>query len=320
MSEIKITVLMPAFNAGRYIGEAIRSVLAQDHPSFELLIINDGSTDNTAEVINHFNDPRIKLISQPNQGISIALNNGLKGAKGKYIARFDADDICLPGRLKVQAAFLDANPDYFICGSDAAYITEEGQHLFDFYCNGYSHGDIIKDLFTRCPLIHSAAMYRKEMVLQAGGYPLYAHSFEDHLLWVQLKDAGKFHNINEQLVKIRFSASSFTIDEKWRGPAFRNLKQKILRRGAATAEDGEQLLAIIRQQEKTGIKQGAYYSLCGKKLLVNNHRPAAARKYLKKAIRLRPLRPDTYFFYGLSFFPKGFIKRLHEMTAQKNNR
>lgn len=318
MADVKVTVLMPVYNAGPFIGEAIRSVLAQDFVLFELLIINDGSTDNTGEIITSFADSRIRVISQENQGISTALNMGLAEAKGEYIARFDADDICMPHRLNVQAAFLDQHPEHFICGSDAAYITEDGRHLFDFCCAGHTNEEIVKNIYTVCPLIHSAAMFRKEVVIAAGGYPLHAHSFEDHLLWVQLKDKGMFANIPEPLVKIRFSASSFTMDEKWRGKKFRELKQMILQKGMATEEEGEQLLSIIRQQNTTRIKQGAYYALCGKKLLVNNHQPAAARGFLKKAIRLRPLRLDNYLLYGLSFFPGGFIKRLHNRASQNN--
>lgn len=317
MNELTITVLMPVFNAGKYIAEAIRSVLAQDHGSFELLIVNDGSTDNSLQVIGSFDDPRIRVISQENKGISYALNKGLSAAKGRYIARFDADDICLPGRLEAQADFLDKNPGHFICGSDAVYIAEDGDHLFDFYCAGHQHEDITGRLYTHCPVIHSAAMYRKETILEAGGYPLHAHSFEDHLLWIQLKDAGKFHNLPQQLVKVRFSISSYTIDEKWRGKEFRKLKQAILQKGNATVEEGNKLLTIIHEQEKNRIKEGAYYALCGKKFMVNNHQPSVARAFFRKAIRLRPLRPDTYLLYMLSFFPKGFIGRLHRLQQKR---
>src|ERR1700761_7286076 len=95
----QITVLMPAYNAGKYIAEAIASVLGQTFGDFELLIVNDGSTDDTLDIINSFDDKRIRVISQPNQGVAAALNTGLKHAKAEYIARFDADDICLPQRL-----------------------------------------------------------------------------------------------------------------------------------------------------------------------------------------------------------------------------
>jgi glycosyltransferase involved in cell wall biosynthesis len=91
-----ITVLMPAYNAGKYIHEAISSVLAQSFTNFELLIVNDGSTDDTLAVISSFNDARIRVINQTNKGVAAALNNGLQHAQAPYIARFDADDICYP--------------------------------------------------------------------------------------------------------------------------------------------------------------------------------------------------------------------------------
>src|SRR5882757_7271659 len=102
----KVTVLMPAYNAGKYIGEAISSVLGQSFVDFELLIVNDGSTDDTEKIIRSFHDSRIVMIRQENKGVSAALNLGLAHARAPYIARFDADDICLPNRLKVQYEFI----------------------------------------------------------------------------------------------------------------------------------------------------------------------------------------------------------------------
>src|SRR4051812_44490454 len=101
----KVTVLMPAYNADKYIEDGISSVLSQTFTNFELLIINDGSTDNTLKVIESIRDKRIVVISQENKGVSAALNLGLAHARAPYIARFDADDICLPNRLKVQYEF-----------------------------------------------------------------------------------------------------------------------------------------------------------------------------------------------------------------------
>ena len=101
-NEPKVTVLMPAYNAERYIADAIRSVLEQTFTDFELLIVNDGSTDDTAKVIASFKDPRVMLLSQQNKGVSAALNLGLSHARAPYVARFDADDICYPDRLKIQ--------------------------------------------------------------------------------------------------------------------------------------------------------------------------------------------------------------------------
>src|SRR5580698_4347191 len=113
----KVTVLMPAYNAGKYIAEAIRSVLEQSFTDFELLIINDGSTDETAKIANSFHDPRIVLINQENKGVSAALNVGLSYARAPYIARFDADDVCHPDRLKIQYNFITEYPEYSVIGS-----------------------------------------------------------------------------------------------------------------------------------------------------------------------------------------------------------
>ncbi len=96
--------------------EAIRSVLAQDFHDFELLIVDDGSSDDTRQVIAQFSDERIRLLAQENKGISAALNAGLLAARGGYIARFDADDICFPQRLSRQVGFLDAHPAYVLTG------------------------------------------------------------------------------------------------------------------------------------------------------------------------------------------------------------
>src|SRR5664279_4302143 len=150
----KVTVLMPVYNAADYIGEAIDSVLQQTFTDFELLIINDGSTDSTTQVIRSFNDARIILIDHPvNHGIAAALNTGLSKAKANYIARFDADDICFPGRLQEQTNFLDNHPDYVLTGSDAEYISENGGHLFYFKCFGYTNEQIIHKIYTYCPFI-----------------------------------------------------------------------------------------------------------------------------------------------------------------------
>src|ERR1041385_423561 len=115
----KITVLMPAYNAGKYIREAIESVLRQTHSNFELLIVNDGSTDDTVSVILSFDDPRIVLVNKEHEGIAQALNTGLRLAYTHYVARFDADDICMPDRLEKQFNFLEDHPDYVMVGSDA---------------------------------------------------------------------------------------------------------------------------------------------------------------------------------------------------------
>lgn len=304
----KITVLMPAYNAGNYIASAIESVLTQTFSDFELLIINDGSTDNTQQIIETFKDDRIIVINQQNQGISRSLNTGLEQAKAKFIARFDADDICNDTRLEKQYDFLISHSEYIIVGTDAEYISESGEHLCYFHCSAHTHEQIMNDIFLYCPFTHSSVMYKKEVVLRCGGYPVDAHTFEDYLLWVKLSSYGKFYNLPEPLIKVRFSASSVTIDEKWRGKKFRQLKLDVIRKGAITIEEGNTFLHIISEQNTQRIKQGSYHALCSKKFLVNNHQPKQARFHIKKAISLYPMRFDNYILWALSYTPKKWIK------------
>src|ERR1700751_4565114 len=113
----QITVLMPAYNAGTYIREAITSVLQQSFKNFELLVVNDGSTDDTLSIALSFYDPRIIVINKDHAGIASALNTGLKLASAPYVARFEADDICLPNRLETQLDFLHDHPEYVLVGS-----------------------------------------------------------------------------------------------------------------------------------------------------------------------------------------------------------
>ena len=267
-----ITVLMPVFNAEKFIKEAIDSVLTQTFTDFELLIINDGSTDSTVQIINSFSDSRIKLIHQKNGGVSEALNTGLLAATGKYIARFDADDVCYPERLKLQYDFMIAHPDYILVGSDANYITEEGEFIFTYKNIGHSNEDIKSKISIYCPFVHSTVFYKKEIILKLGGYNKNAHSFEDYFLWKNLINFGKVYNFEKPLIKVRFNPASVTIDEKDRDPLFNTIKKKALFTGKITEEEAEQLLSSIKKISYIK-KVSSYNSILGKKYLWNNYQP-----------------------------------------------
>ncbi|MEO6683628.1 MAG: glycosyltransferase [Ginsengibacter sp.] len=318
MKEIppKVTILMPAYNAEKYIAEAIHSVLLQSFKDFRLVIINDGSTDQTQNIICSFVDERIQLINQTHSGIASALNRGLSQASSAYIARFDADDICFPDRLQKQVDFLEKHPYYIVVGSDAEYISENAEHLFHFKCIGHSHEQISEKIYTTCPFIHSSVMYRKQNIDDAGGYSIHAHNFEDHFLWIQLIKSGKFYNLPMQLIKIRFNPASVTIDERWRGRHFRKLKRDIIRKGMISEKEGVYLLNIIKKQDVNHIKESSYYALCGKKFLLENPSPEKARLHFSKAIGSYPFRFDNYAFYTLSFFPQPVIQWLYQLKSK----
>ncbi|MGZ3752581.1 MAG: glycosyltransferase [Mucilaginibacter sp.] len=313
----QITVLMPAYNAGKYIREAITSVLQQSFRDFELLVVNDGSTDDTLSIALSFHDARVVVINKEHAGIASALNTGLKLASAPYVARFDADDVCLPTRLETQLNFLHDHPEYVLVGSDAEYILENGDFLFNFKCIAHSDEEVKNKLYVYCPFIHSSVMYRRDDVIKAGGYNIHAHNFEDYLLWTKLAKMGRMQNLREPLIKVRLNAASATIDEKWRGERFRQLKRQATTRGSITEEEGNELFEIIRRQNVRKIKEGAYHALCGKKFLANNYQPKKARNHVSKAITIKPLRFDNYLLYALSYFPAPVIAWLHKQSPNK---
>jgi glycosyltransferase involved in cell wall biosynthesis len=303
---------MPAYNAEKYIGAAISSVLIQTFTDFELLIINDGSTDATEMIVRSFEDDRIRLINQTNQGIAAALNMGLRNANAALIARFDADDICMPERLMVQYDFLIKNPQYIIVGSDADYLDMNGDYVFTCKMPAHTNEEIQELALNKCPFIHSSVLFRKEFILQAGGYDEHACAFQDHILWAKCIKLGKTCNLPLALLQVRLNPESISIDEKWRTKRFREIKSQSINRGNLTKQEGMELLGILKKQNNPKIKEGSYYSLLGKKYLWNNHQPQKARVNLRKAIRINPGRIDSYFIMALSFFPRDFISWIYK--------
>lgn len=130
MNSPLVTVFMAVYNGQKYISEAINSILNQTFRDFELLIIDDGSTDNTIDNIKLFTDDRIRLIqNHKNLGLFVTRNYGIDQAKGKYFAILDSDDIAFPNRLQIQVNFMERNPQYALCGAKAKVINQMGEEI-----------------------------------------------------------------------------------------------------------------------------------------------------------------------------------------------
>lgn len=312
-----ITVLMPAYNAAEYIAEAIDSVLAQTFTDFELVIVNDGSTDDTEQIIRSYTDPRIRLHTQANAGVIGALNAGLALCRGELVARFDADDVCYPHRLQLQYDFMQLHPEYVLIGSATDYIDKDGEYLFEWQPDAYSHEDLQRIIYVTCPFDHPTVMYRRDVALKLGGYPKGAIHFEDHLFWTLFFKEGKLCNMPERLIKHRFNPSSVTIDERWRGPEFKKLKYDAIKQGYIQPEEAARLKELLAAQDLHKYKEAAYYSMIGKKFLWNNYDPKKARKNLLKAINITPFKPEPYFLYLLSFMGKGAISYIYNRVKSK---
>jgi len=311
-----ITVLMPAYNAAAYIAEAIESVLHQSFENFDLLIVNDGSTDHTEAIVRSFKDSRIRLINRTNGGVAAALNTGLRFARGTYIARFDADDICYPNRLTEQYYFMQANPQYHIVGSGVDYMDRAGNLIFTSTPFNLTKKRTEAALLRTCPFIHSSVIYRKDSILEFGGYNEHAHTFEDHLLWLQVLKKYQGFNLPKSLIKVRLTPESVTMDERWHHPVFRKIKSDALSRGFISPAEGGKIDHILRAQRKDKVNYEAYYGLLAKKFLWNNHDCELAREYLGKLLKLTRYKFAAYGLLLLSALPRPVICNLYQIAKK----
>lgn len=196
-----VSVLMPAYNAVEHIREAIDSILEQTFTDFEFLIIDDGSTDNTIEVIKEYSDPRIKLIhNDKNQGLIYSLNYGLDIAQGKYIARMDADDIALNTRFEKQVDFLENNPDISILGTAFAFLGTP----YEIHHPNYNQEIRIK-LLDDGAFAHPTVMMRRDVIISNNiRYNADYKYIEDYRFWVEAAIKNiKMANLDEMLLKYR---------------------------------------------------------------------------------------------------------------------
>jgi glycosyltransferase involved in cell wall biosynthesis len=213
------SVLMPVYNAERFVGEAVESILNQSYGDFEFIIIDDGSTDRSPEILRSHatRDPRIRLTSRPNTGYLRALNEGLAQCHGEYIARMDADDVALPERLQRQIAFLDEHPECLMVGCGLLRIDADG----DLLCEEHlpeSHEEIEARLLRAVGAIgHPAAVIRRQSLVEVGGYREPYYGSEDHDLWLRLAEHGRLANLPEALLKCRVHLGNFTFVNEERG-------------------------------------------------------------------------------------------------------
>lgn len=185
---MKVTVLMAVHNGEPYVREAVRSVLDQTFDDFEFVIVDDASTDATTQIVEGFDDHRIRLLrNELNLGQVPSLNRGLREARGEYVARIDADDACLPTRLARQVAVLDAEPRVCLVGTWMQAVDERGHPLARLEKRLDDYVDLVyHTLIMRVYVSHPAAMYRREPVLALGAYDEATGPSEDKDLWRKL--------------------------------------------------------------------------------------------------------------------------------------
>lgn len=206
----RVTVFIPVYNREHYIGEAIRSSLAQTFSDFELLVVDDGSTDRTREVVASFGDPRIRLVcNEGNRGIPYTRNRGLELARGDYIALLDSDDASHPERLTRQVAFLDRHPDYAEIGSWGRAMDANGRSLPAIQYRPVAPDDVKVEFLFRCAIKNRSVMGRTA-ILRAYGYREDYARCQDYDMHVRIAREHRIGNLPQMLVRGREHPGRFT--------------------------------------------------------------------------------------------------------------
>jgi glycosyltransferase involved in cell wall biosynthesis len=203
---------MSVYNGERFLREAVDSILEQTYKDFEFVIINDGSFDATDEILAAYKDPRLKIFTIENKGLSAALNFGLERCSADLVMRMDADDISYPDRFAAQLEDWEKadRPDVF--GSGADYINEEGADLWSVTMplGDSAIKSSIRDPNGGLAMIHPTVLFRKSAVLSCGGYDPYFKNGQDYDLWLRMTAHSRFGNSPRRLLRYRFQSSSDT--------------------------------------------------------------------------------------------------------------
>jgi glycosyltransferase involved in cell wall biosynthesis len=250
----RVTVLMPVFNASQYLKEAIDSILAQSFKDFEFLIIDDGSTDNSVEIINGYNDSRIRLVkNESNLGISDTLNKGIELSFSALIARMDADDISHPSRLEKQVQYMNAHPQCALLSTWANVLSKDKKFV---RLERYRSEFYYYNLTFECWMYHSTIMFRREPIQLVGSYSM--KYSEDYDLFWRVSQRFEIGNLMEALVDYRLSPTSLNTVLKKDQYDVAN-KQNVLRNIRHYMKDtiSDEALECLRHNFRPIVKDGS---------------------------------------------------------------
>jgi glycosyltransferase involved in cell wall biosynthesis len=200
----RVSVLMPTYNNGRFLGEAVESIRLQSFSDLEFIIVDDASTDGSRHLLEAHarEDPRIRVLrNDRNRGIVHSLNKGLSVCRGDYVARMDGDDIALPARIERQIAVLDENPGIVVLGGAISYIDGKGHDMGIVRRSG-----VKRSLLARNPLLHPTVIFRRDVLVRHGlAYGERYRYAEDYYLWLQMSRLGSLDAVGDLVLKYRLT-------------------------------------------------------------------------------------------------------------------
>jgi len=290
-----ISVLMPVYNAEKYVAEAVESILNQTFKDFEFIIINDGSTDGSLTILKKYaeQDKRIRLVSRDNKGLIATLNEGIELAHTPYIARMDADDISLPERFEKQYEYMEAHPECVACGTSFQYILPDGELGPTFTVPSEHHliDDSYMLKYKSFGLLHPTAILRRLSMLQINGYRNEFTYAEDNDLFLRLAEIGQLSNIIEVLFRYRIHPvnTKYTKRDIQRKSGEEGILQACERRGV----DKQIYIDMFSKQTgETSADENPYSSIAWMCLKVRNRK--AAVKYAMSALKIQPFNKESW--------------------------
>lgn len=310
-----VTVLLSVYNGERYLGQAIESILRQTFADLEFIIIDDGSTDHTREILQRYDDPRIvHMRNETNIGLTRSLNKGLKLAQGKYIARQDADDVSLPERLRRQIRFLDEHPQVDLVGSFVAVLSSEGEIITELQPPTENQA-LQALLLRRNPFCHGSVTLRRAAVERVGGYREAFVRAQDYDLWLRLAEIGQVANLPDVLYQWRFTPGSVSLRHKRQQTAFDALAKECALRRRHGLPEPDLVIDVHDRGVHSWVPshwasrsiQARYYLEWAKGKLVQRADAAAAREHLRQSLRLWPLHPSAWAWWLLTWIPAHII-------------
>lgn len=284
-----ISVLLPVFNGERFLADAVESILAQSFVDFELLALNDGSTDGSEQILRKFaeRDTRVRVFSRENRGLVATLNQLIDASRGELLARMDADDIALPDRFARQVDFMRQHPAVVCVGGATEMIDEKGRYLTTLFMPQRNVDIQAKLLAGHAAVSHPSVMLRRLPMKQLGGYRADFYPAEDLDLWLRLGEWGDLANLAAPVIRYRLHGGSISGSnvEKQRAAARRACESAWQRRGIPDARfdagDSWRPTAEAGSQQQFALQYGWW--------AFNSGQRATSLAYAAKAIRHRPL-------------------------------
>jgi len=301
-----VTVLMCVFNDDKFVGQAIESILAQDFNDYEFIIVDDGSTDRTPEILRQYadRDSRIIIHRQANSGTTVAANRGLALARGTFVARLDSDDISFSHRLREEVALLTSNPDVALVGGGAEIIDTAG-HVIGV--RSIFTRSPVRTLRHRCIYQQSDVMFGRELVVGLGGYREKFRNAQDYDLWLRISEVAKVAKLNQIIGQWRLNGGGYTLSRM----AEQKKEVAVIKRMAASRRAGfcdgyERYVPAPAPIHRKPIGPNDYnLVLAGvllKSLRVDDAR-RLSRDILRFGVKLRPL-----VLFSMTFFPRWVLR------------